>query len=43
MPEWPAYEANRDVIMDFTNERPVVGPDPWRARLDLAESLQKSK
>jgi hypothetical protein len=25
--------------MDFTNSGPVVGPDPWRARFDLAEGV----
>jgi para-nitrobenzyl esterase len=38
-PAWPAYDAKSDTLMDFTNSGPVVGPDPWRARLDLAESF----
>jgi para-nitrobenzyl esterase len=38
-PAWPAYEAKSDLIMDFTNTGPVAGPDPWRARLDLAEAF----
>jgi hypothetical protein len=25
--------------MDFTNMGPVVGTDPWQARLDLAEAF----
>ena len=29
--------SKADTIMDFTNTGPVVGPDPWRARLDAAE------
>jgi para-nitrobenzyl esterase len=36
-PEWPTYNPQLDVIMDFTNAGPVVGPDAWRVRLDLAE------
>jgi para-nitrobenzyl esterase len=36
-PEWPTYNPQRDILMDFTNSGPVVGPDPWRARLDVAE------
>jgi para-nitrobenzyl esterase len=35
-PAWPAYDAKSDRIMDFTNNGPVAGPDPWKARLDLA-------
>ena len=27
-PEWPTYNPQLDVIMDFTNAGPVVGPDP---------------
>jgi para-nitrobenzyl esterase len=38
-PAWPAYDAKSDVIMDFTNTGPVVGSDPWQARLDLAEAF----
>ena len=36
-PVWPTYNPQVDTIMDFTNSGPVVGPDPWRARLDVAE------
>ena len=39
LPAWPAYDAKSDILLDFTNTGPVVGPDPWRARLDLAERL----
>jgi para-nitrobenzyl esterase len=38
-PAWPAYDAKSDRIMNFTNVGPVVGADPWRARLDLAEAF----
>jgi para-nitrobenzyl esterase len=38
-PAWPAYDAKSDLIMDLTNTGPVAGPDPWRARLDLAEAF----
>ena len=38
-PAWPAYEAKSDLIMDFSNTGPVAGTDPWRARLDLAETF----
>lgn len=38
-PEWPAYSAASDVIMDFTNSGPLAGPDAWRPRLDLAAAF----
>lgn len=41
-PAWPAYDAHADTIMDFTDRGPVVAPDPWRARLDLAEAANVS-
>jgi len=37
---WPAYDERTDGLMDFTDAGPKFGPDPWRARLDLAEGLQ---
>ena len=43
LPEWPAYDTQRDIILDFTEKGPVAIPDPWKARLDLAESVVKSK
>jgi para-nitrobenzyl esterase len=38
-PAWPVYDPNQDAILDFTNHGPVARPDPWKARLDLAEML----
>ena len=42
-PAWPAYDPQTDIIMNFTNTGPVAGPDPWKARLDLAEAVSESK
>jgi para-nitrobenzyl esterase len=42
-PAWPAYDANADRILEFTNSGPVAAPDPWRARLDLAESASEAE
>ena len=42
-PAWPAYDRQTDAIMNFTNTGPVAGPDPWKARLDLAEAVSESK
>lgn len=35
LPNWPVYNAAADEILDFTQEGPKAGPDPWRSRLDL--------
>jgi para-nitrobenzyl esterase len=36
LPSWPAYESDKDRIMDFAaSGRPAVIPDPWKVRLDL--------
>jgi para-nitrobenzyl esterase len=42
-PTWPQYDARTDSIMNFTNTGPVAGPDPWKARLDLAQAVNESK
>ena len=43
LPAWPAYDPRLDIIMNLTNAGPVAGPDPWRARLDLAAAVSDSK
>jgi len=40
LPNWPQYNAQSDAIMDFTNDGPTAGADPWKARLDLTEAKQ---
>jgi len=42
-PAWPAYDPKADAIIDFNATGPVVGPDSWRPRLDLAEALSDSR
>ena len=42
-PAWPAYSRQNEAIMDFTAQGPVAGPDPWSARLDLAERLSERR
>jgi para-nitrobenzyl esterase len=42
-PAWPAYSRQNETIMDFTARGPVVGADPWSARLDLAERMNERK
>jgi para-nitrobenzyl esterase len=40
-PNWPLYDAARDMLMNFTERGPVAEPDPWKTRLDLIEVLAK--
>jgi len=42
-PEWPPYDAATGAIIDFTDHGVIVGPDPWKARLDLAERVNDRK
>jgi para-nitrobenzyl esterase len=42
-PKWPVYSPQNDVIMNFTPTGPVAGPDPWKERLDLAETANAHK
>ena len=39
LPKWPAYKATSDLLLDFSNNGPVGGPDPWKNRLDLIEAM----
>lgn len=39
LPAWPRFAAEDDVILDFRNDGPKVGPDPARQRLDFAERV----
>ena len=42
-PQWPAYDAKQDMIMNFTTSGPVAQPDPWKQRLDLAQRFNDRK
>ena len=40
---WPRYEVQKDVILDFRGDGTQAAvPDPWKARLDLAEHLSNT-
>jgi para-nitrobenzyl esterase len=41
LPDWPVYSPATDVLMDFHAPAPLARADPWKTRLDLAESLVK--
>ena len=43
VPDWPAYNSESDVILNFTNKGPIVGADPWRERLDLAARVSDNR
>jgi para-nitrobenzyl esterase len=38
-PAWPEFGAQRDRLLDFTNNGPVAGPIPFADRLDLIEAF----
>lgn len=41
LPRWPKFSAGTDTLMNFTADGAVAGPDPWKARMDVTEALQK--
>ena len=41
LPNWPAYKADSDQLMNFANDGPKAMADPLKARLDVAESKAK--
>ncbi len=43
LPVWPAYDAGKDTIMDFSPDGPRAGADPWKARLDVTEKAASGK
>jgi len=36
-PTWPAYTRQGDQLLNFTDDGPLAGPDPWKVRMDLAQ------
>jgi para-nitrobenzyl esterase len=37
-PNWPAFNATSEKLMNFTDAGPVAQTDPWKERLDLIEA-----
>jgi para-nitrobenzyl esterase len=43
LPHWPAYTASGDAVMNFQADGiPAAGPDPWKARLDVAAAAAEA-
>ena len=43
LPEWPAYTSGGDAVMNFQADGvPAAGPDPWKARLDVAAATAEA-
>ncbi len=43
MANWPLYDPGKDEIFDFRPDgSQFAGPDPWKARLDVAEHLSNT-
>lgn len=41
--KWPRFDAQKDEIIDFRPDgSQLAGPDPWKARLDLAEYMSNA-
>jgi para-nitrobenzyl esterase len=38
-PAWPEFGAERDRLLEFTNDGPVAGPIPFADRLDVIEAF----
>ena len=39
LPKWETQNPQTDFLMNFTNTGIVAGPDPWKARLDVAQTF----
>ena len=38
LPNWPAYDPEKDMLMNFTSNGPEAMADPWKSRLDVTEA-----
>jgi len=41
--QWPRHDPGVDKVINFTNTGVVVGPDPLKARLDVAEGVEPER
>jgi para-nitrobenzyl esterase len=42
-PAWPAFRADDNRLPSFTGQGLILGPDPFKARLDLTEAARNRK
>lgn len=43
LPEWPVYDAQTDVLMNFTDNGPKVERDPWHDRMEVMRRAAETR
>lgn len=43
LPEWPPYDAQSDVLMNFTESGPKVARDPWHDRMEVMRRAAETR
>jgi para-nitrobenzyl esterase len=41
LPAWPRHDPAVDRVLNFTNDGVVIGPDPYKSRLDLWQAVRE--
>jgi len=43
LPEWPTYDPNADLLMNFTESGPKVEKDPWHDRMEVMRRAAEAR
>jgi para-nitrobenzyl esterase len=43
LPEWPVYDPDADVLMNFTENGPKAERDPWHDRMEVIRRAAEAK